>query len=76
MTTKYQPLVCYIPDPVEQMPVLQGPPAIAKIKASKELSYFYKARYLIYDDKKDTKKYTREVIGKCMVDKESESIYR
>lgn len=76
MVTKYQPLVCYIPDPIEQMPTLQGPPAIAKIKASKDLSSFYKARYFIYYDKKGINKSIGGVIGRSMVDNERESKYR
>lgn len=35
-TTKYQPLVCCIPDPIEDMLILQVPPTIAKIMASKD----------------------------------------
>lgn len=51
MITKYQPLVCSTHDSIEQMPISQGPPETAEVKASKDLSFFHKARYFIYDDK-------------------------
>lgn len=52
MITKYQALAYSIPVSMGHNSVSQGPPDVAGIKTSTDLSSFHNARYFTYDDER------------------------